>query len=267
MRFSSEFTTPLVGIEDPVACGLHLAGAVFFAWQARKLVRRAGIARRRAAALAIFAGLGCARAGGQRLLPRPLGRAPVEGGASACRSRRHLSADRRDAHAVPCHRVPRAGALVDGRWQLGDRARRAGPEDRVLVGRGRRAGPLPCTWDWLRWGSRRLLVLPRRLPWIAILLMALGGLVYVAGAFADHLDDRPARAGLVRPPRDLPRGGVERSAASLARLSRLVDSRPCASASSRAAPRRAAPEPVRQLLSGAANDSQTSRLVRLAGCF
>ena len=45
----------LAGIEDPVACGLHLAGAVFFAWQARKLVRRAGIARRRAAALAIFA--------------------------------------------------------------------------------------------------------------------------------------------------------------------------------------------------------------------
>jgi channel protein (hemolysin III family) len=58
MRFSSEFTTPLAGIEDPVACGLHLAGAVFFAWQARKLVRRAGIARRRAAALAIFAGSG-----------------------------------------------------------------------------------------------------------------------------------------------------------------------------------------------------------------
>ncbi len=56
MRFSGDFTTPLVGIEDPVSCGLHLAGAVFFAWQARKLVRRAGIARRRAAALAIFAG-------------------------------------------------------------------------------------------------------------------------------------------------------------------------------------------------------------------
>ena len=58
MRFSGEFTTPLAGIEDPVACGLHLAGAVFFAWQARKLVRRAGIARRRATALAIFAGSG-----------------------------------------------------------------------------------------------------------------------------------------------------------------------------------------------------------------
>ena len=37
-------------------------------------------------------------------------------------------------------------------------------------------------------GLGAILVLPRRLPWVALLLMALGALVYVAGAFADHLD-------------------------------------------------------------------------------
>ena len=37
-------------------------------------------------------------------------------------------------------------------------------------------------------GLGAFLVLPRRLPWVALLPMALGGLFYVAGAFADHLD-------------------------------------------------------------------------------
>jgi hemolysin III len=37
-------------------------------------------------------------------------------------------------------------------------------------------------------GLGAILILPRRLPKVALLLMALGALVYVAGAFADYLD-------------------------------------------------------------------------------
>ncbi len=37
-------------------------------------------------------------------------------------------------------------------------------------------------------GLGAVLVLPRRLPRVALLRMALGALVYLAGAFADHLD-------------------------------------------------------------------------------
>jgi channel protein (hemolysin III family) len=56
MRLSGELSTPLGWIDDPLACALHVVAALGFAWLSLRLVRRAGEARRRAAALALFTG-------------------------------------------------------------------------------------------------------------------------------------------------------------------------------------------------------------------
>lgn len=186
MDVSGEFTTSLAGIEDPVACGLHLAGAVFFAWQARKLVRRAGIARRRAAALAVFAGSGV-----------------LVLGVSACY---HVFAvdhpwkaalQRADHAAIflliagtltPYHAI---GFHGRGRWWMVGATWVIAVAALVLktafwsdVGAGLGLG-LYVGLSAI--GLAAILVLPRRLPWVALLLMAVGAFVYVAGAFADHL--------------------------------------------------------------------------------
>lgn len=55
MSPSGALSTPLLGLGDPMAAALHLLGAAVFGWQALRLVRRAGEARRRRAALAVFA--------------------------------------------------------------------------------------------------------------------------------------------------------------------------------------------------------------------
>ncbi len=51
---SGELTAPFFGVADPASSVLHLAGAVFFAWRAVRLARRAGERRWRAAALYLF---------------------------------------------------------------------------------------------------------------------------------------------------------------------------------------------------------------------
>jgi hemolysin III len=56
MTVSGELSTPLGPIDDPVACALHVAAALWFGWQAWALVERAGEARWRAGALAVFTG-------------------------------------------------------------------------------------------------------------------------------------------------------------------------------------------------------------------
>jgi hemolysin III len=229
MHFSGEFTTPLAGIEDPVACGLHLAGAVFFAWQARNLVRRAGVARRRAAALAIFAGSGVLVLGISAFYH---GLAVDHPWKATLQRADHaaifllIAATLTPYHAIGFH--------GRGRWWMVGCTWGIALAALVLkivfwsdVGAGLGLG---MYLGLAAIGLGAVLVLPRRLPWVALLTMALGGLVYVAGALADHLDVGRLGAGLVRPPRDLPRGGVERAAAALALLSRLVDSRPRASA-------------------------------------
>jgi len=55
MHPSGALSVPLLGLDDPVAAGLHLLGALLFGWRALHLVRRGGAARRRSAALAVFA--------------------------------------------------------------------------------------------------------------------------------------------------------------------------------------------------------------------
>ena len=187
MRFSGEFTTPLAGIEDPVACGLHLAGAVFFAWQARKLVRRAGIARRRAAALAIFAGSGVLVLGISAFYH---GLAVDHPWKAAFQRADHaaifllIAGTLTPYHAIGFHGRGRWW-MVGGTWVITLVALVLKTVFWSDVGDGLGL----CLYVGLAAiGLGAVLVLPRRLPWVALLLMALGGLVYVAGAFADHLD-------------------------------------------------------------------------------
>ena len=187
MRFSGEFTTPLAGIEDPVACGLHLAGAVFFAWQARKLVRRAGIARRRAAALAIFAGSGVLLLGISAFYH---GLAVDHPWKAALQRADHaaifllIAGTLTPYHAIGFHGRGRWW-MVGGTWVIALVALVLRIVFWSDVGDGLGLG---LYVGLAAIGLGAVLVLPRRLPWVALLLMALGALVYVAGAFADHLD-------------------------------------------------------------------------------
>jgi hemolysin III len=187
MHFSGEFTTPLAGIEDPVACGLHLAGAVFFAWQARNLVRRAGVARRRAAALAIFAGSGVLVLGISAFYH---GLAVDHPWKATLQRADHaaifllIAATLTPYHAIGFH--------GRGRWWMVGCTWGIALAALVLkivfwsdVGAGLGLG---MYLGLAAIGLGAVLVLPRRLPWVALLTMALGGLVYVAGALADHLD-------------------------------------------------------------------------------
>ena len=177
----------MAGIEDPVACVLHLAGAVFFAWQAEELVRRAGIARRRAAALAVFAGSGV-----------------LVLGTSACYH--VLGVDhawkavlQRADHAAVFLLI--AGTLTPyyaiafhgrGRWWVLGCSWAVALAALVLKtvfwsGVGDRLGLLLYI-GLAASGVVALLFLPRRLPWVVFLLMTLGALVYTAGGVVDHLD-------------------------------------------------------------------------------
>ena len=187
MRFSGDFTTPLAGIEDPVACGLHLAGAVFFAWQAKKLVRRAGTARRRAAALAIFAGSSvlvlAISAGYHALAVDDAWKATLQRADHAAIFLL-IAGTLTPYHAIGFHGWGRWW-MIGGTWliALGGLVLKNVFWSDVGEGLG-----LGLYMGLAAIGLGAFFVLPRRLPWVALLLMALGALVYVAGAFADHLD-------------------------------------------------------------------------------
>jgi len=185
MTVSGELSTPLGWVDDPVACALHVAAAAWFGWQALSLVRRAGEARRRAAALAVFTGSAVA-----------------------------VFAVSASYHALPAHhawKIPFqrldhsaiflliAGTLTAyhavgfrgrGRWWM------------VGVVWALTGAALACKNAW--WSSlgdglglalyvgisavglSSLLFLDRKLPWRAYVPMATGGLVYVGGALLDH---------------------------------------------------------------------------------
>ena len=186
-EFSGEFTTPRAGIEDPVAFGLHLAGAVFFAWQARKLVRRAGIARRRAAALAVFAGTGVLVLGISAFyhaLAADHSWKAVLQRADHAAIFLLIAGTLTAYHAIGFHGQGRWW-MVGGTWvvALGALVLKTVFWSDVGDGLG-----LALYVGLAAIGLGALFVLPRRLPWIALLLMVAGAVVYVAGAVADHLD-------------------------------------------------------------------------------
>jgi hemolysin III len=187
MRISGEFTTPLAGIEDPVACGLHLAGALFFAWQARKLVRRAGVARRRGAALAIFAGSGVLVLGISAFYH---GLAVDHPWKAALQRADHaaifllIAGTLAPYYAIGFHGQGRWW-MVGGTWMIA----LAALVLRIVFWSDVGAGlSLGLYIGLAAIGLGAFLVLPRRLPAVALPFMGLGALVYVAGAFADHLD-------------------------------------------------------------------------------
>jgi hemolysin III len=187
MRISGEFTAPLAGIEDPVACGLHLAGAVFFAWQARKLVRRAGVARRRGAALAIFAGSGVLVLGISAFYHVLAGDHPLK---AALQRADHaaifllIAGTLTPYYAIGFHGRGRWW-MVGGTWVIALAALVSKIVFWSDVGEGLGLG---LYVGLAAIGLVAVLVLPRRLPGVALLFMLLGALVYVAGAFADYLD-------------------------------------------------------------------------------
>ncbi len=186
MRTSGDFTTPIAGIEDPISCGLHVAGLLFFGWQTRRLVRRAGVARRRAAALAVFACSGVL----------VLGVSAFYHVLAVDHAWKGLL--QRADHAAIFLLI--AGTLTPylaigfhgrGRWWMVTLV--WGIALAALVLKmvfwsevSDRLG-LVLYIGLAAIGASAILVLPRRLPWAVILAMALGGIAYAAGAFADHL--------------------------------------------------------------------------------
>ncbi len=182
VRLSGEFSVPWAGVDDPIACGLHLAGALFFGWQAAKLVRRAGEARRRAAALAVFAGAGVLVLATSALyhgLPAthdwklPLQRADhaaifvlIAGTLTVY-------------HAIGFHGRGRFW-LVGLTWALALGLLVAKNAFWSQVGDG-----YALYMGLSATGLGAVVVLPRRLPWQAFAPMVVGAALYVAGACFD----------------------------------------------------------------------------------
>jgi len=188
MRGSGALSTPLLGLDDPLAAGLHLLGAALFGWQALRLVRRAGEARRRGVALAVFAASAVA----------VLTISGTYHGLSADHSWKPFF-QRADHSAIF---LLIAGTLTSfhavaffgrGRWWMvglvwaialaalfGKVAlwSRVGDDLGLVLYVGLSAVGLPS-----------IAFLPRKLAWRAYLPMGLGAAVYVGGALVDHLGE------------------------------------------------------------------------------
>jgi channel protein (hemolysin III family) len=185
MRLSGELSTPLGWIDDPLACGLHVAAALGFAWTATRLVRRAGEARRRAAALALFAGSTVV----VLAISATYHALPVAHGWK-------LTLQRLDHSAIflliagtltAYHAVGFRG--VGRWWMVGAIWLFAGT---ALLGKiawwstlGDGVG-LALYIGLSALGLSSILFLPRRLPWHAFAPMAAGAAVYVTGALLDY---------------------------------------------------------------------------------
>jgi len=186
MRLSGELTTPLGFLGDPVACALHAAGAVWFAWQALRLVRRAGEARRRAAALALFAGAAVVALATSALyhgLPLDhgwkLGLQRLDHSAIFLLIGGTLTA----FHAVAFHGRGRWW-MVAAIWVLAAAALAGKVVWWATLGDG--VG-LALYIGISALGLSSVVFLPRKLPWRAFAPMAGGALLYVGGALLDHL--------------------------------------------------------------------------------
>jgi len=185
MRLSGDLSTPLGPIDDPVACALHVAAAAWFGWRVARLVRRAGAARRRAAALGVFAGSAVA-----------------------------VLAISASYHALPAHYAAKSllqrldhGAIfvliagtLTAYHAVGFRGRgRFWMVALIWAMTGAALAVKILRWSTLgdgvglalyvgisAVGLSSILFLERRLPWPAYVPMAAGGLVYVGGALLDH---------------------------------------------------------------------------------
>ncbi len=186
MQDSGVLSASLFGLDDPVASALHLSGAVFFGWQALRLVRRAGEARRRGAALAVFAATAVALLTLSACfhgLPRGHAWKPFFQRADHSAIFLLIAGTLTSFHAV--------GFFGRGRWWM-----------LVLVWTVAFAALFGKLVLWSHVGDglglvlyvglsaiglMSLVFLPRKLAWRAYVPMLLGALVYVGGALIDHL--------------------------------------------------------------------------------
>ena len=173
----------MAGINDPLACLIHLGGAAWFGWQAQQLVQRGGSTRRRWA-LSIFA----LTAVGVLAISATYHGAPIDHPWKAWLQRTDhaaifllIAGTLTSFHAVGLGGAGRlwmigvvwvvaVGALTSklAWWSVfGD-----GVGLSLYVGLG-------------AVGTSSLAFLPRSLPWRAFVPFALGGAIYIAGALAD----------------------------------------------------------------------------------
>jgi len=181
MRVSGQLSTPFAGLDDPLASVLHLAGAVFFAWQALRLVRRAGAARRRAAALALFAVTAVSALGlSGSYHPWKATLQRIDHSAIFLLIAGTLTA----FHAV-AFRGRGRWWMVGLVWAIAWAA---------LFGKIALWSSLADGLGLVLYvglsavGISSILFLPRKLPWRAYDLMAAGAVTYVAGALLDHYE-------------------------------------------------------------------------------
>ena len=185
MRLSGELSTPLGWVDDPLACALHLAGAAWFGWQALRLVRRAGEARRRALALALFVGSAVFVLSISALYHA----LPAEHAWKTAFQRMDhaaifllIAGTLTALHAIG-FRGPGRWWMVAGIWVftgaalLGKIAWWSSLGD--TTGLGLYIGLSAA-------GLSSIAFLPRKLPWRAFAPMAGGAIVYVVGALLDH---------------------------------------------------------------------------------
>ena len=185
MRLSGQLSTPLAGVDDPVACLLHLAGAGFFAWQALRLVRRAGEARRRAAALAVFAGASVGALGisaAYHVLSAGHAWKPLLQRADHSAIFLLIAGTLTAFHAVGFHGRGRWW-MVGLVWTIALSAMAVKIVWWATLGDG--VG-LALYVGLSALGLSSLLFLPRKLPLRAFAPMGIGGAVYVSGALGDH---------------------------------------------------------------------------------
>jgi len=185
MRVSGALSTPLGPIDDPLSCGLHVVGAVGFAWLAWRLVERAGPARRRAGALAVFAGAAVAVLGTSAVYH---GLPADHGWKRALQRLDHSAIFVLIAGTLTAYHA--VGFRGRGRWWM---------VGLVWAMTAAALGLKLVRWSTLGDGAGLALYvgisavglssiafLPRKLPWRAYAPMAAGGLVYVGGALFDH---------------------------------------------------------------------------------
>jgi channel protein (hemolysin III family) len=185
MSASGALSTALFGIDDPLAAALHLLGALFFGWQALRLVRRAGEARRRGAALAVFAASAVgllALSATYHALPADHAWKPFFQRADHAAIFLLIAGTLTSFHAI--------GFFGRGRWwmlglvwavALGALFVKVALWSRVGDGLG-----LVLYVGLSAVGLSSIAFLPRKLAWRAYLPMAVGALVYVGGALIDH---------------------------------------------------------------------------------
>jgi channel protein (hemolysin III family) len=185
MRISSELTEPFAGVADPLAACLHLAGGLVLAWYAAGLVRRAGDARRRAAALAVFAASGVVALGVSAAYHVV---APGHAWKPLLQQADHAAIFLLIAGTLtPFHAIVFRGRarvwLVGGIWALALALLVAKWALWSRVGDGLGLG---LYIGLSTAGLLPLLLLPRRVPWHALGGMAAGAALYVGGALADY---------------------------------------------------------------------------------